>query len=237
MLNPLRFLSYLARYGRHPAFCQRLRRPVTIEWIMPFVESGQRVLEIGAGDGQTISFLARRFPTKQFVACEQNKTQIERLRARCKSAGTSNVTVVETDFREYAQDRPFDLVYAVDVLEHVADDFDFLLRIREMLRPGGNLFLHVPAPGIAVFEEPDHVRPGYEQDDLKALLEKAGFEIRRMGYTFGQRGLCCHHSRVRMSRLRRMIVHLLDLADDNKVRSEIGVIAARAEHPTHDPRE
>jgi 2-polyprenyl-3-methyl-5-hydroxy-6-metoxy-1,4-benzoquinol methylase len=229
MVNASRFLTYVFRYGRALSFCGRLRRIVTVEWIISYVRAAERILEIGAGDGETICFLAKRFRNKQFIACEQDEKQIARLHARIEKARVKNVTVVEYDFDKYAQNKPFDFIYCVDVLEHILDDYAFLVRICERLRPGGNLFLHVPAPGIDVFEDPDHVRAGYEQDELKALLKKAGFRVVRMEYTFGRRGLRYHHSRTKMSRFRRAIIHLLDMADSEKVRSEIGVIASRAD--------
>jgi SAM-dependent methyltransferase len=227
MINPFRFVLHLARYGRDPGFCGRLRRIVTVEWVRPYLKTTRRILEIGAGDGQTICFLAKRFKNRQYVACEQDKKQLSRMRALIQKGNVQEVAIVETDFREYVQAEPFDLIYAVDVLEHIPDDLAFVEKIKEKLRPGGILFLHVPAPGIDVFHDPDHVRPGYEQADLRALLAKAGFQVLRMDYTFGWRGVRYHHSRIAMSRFRRAMIYLLDMADDRKIRSSIGVLATR----------
>ena len=80
-----------------------------------------------------------------------------------------------------------------------------------------------------MLEDSDHARPGYELDNLKALVEKAGYRVIRMEYTFGRRGLRYHHSTTKMSRFRRAIIYLLDMADNKKVRSEIGVIALRVD--------
>jgi len=200
---------------------------VTVEWIITYVRAASRVLEVGAGDGATMCFLAKQFGDKQFIACEQNAKQLRRLREHIERQRLNNVTVSESNFAENVERDTFDLIYCVDVLEHVRDDLAFLRKIRDALRPGGHVFLHVPVPGIDVFEDKDHVRPGYEQNDLAALLETAGFRVERMKYTFGRRGLEYHHSKRKMSHLRRAIVHLLDMADSEKVRSEIGVIATR----------
>ncbi len=227
MTDPLRFLRLLARYGRHPKFCERLRRIVAVEWLRPHLSAAASVLEIGAGDGQTVCFLAKQFPDTTFVACEPDRTQAARLEARAATMRLTNLTVHAAAFDASFEATGFDLIYAVDVLEHIADDRAFLANVRAHLQTGGKLFLHVPVPGISQFEDPGHLRAGYEMDGLRDLLVQEGFTIARMEYTFGRRGLKYHHSRRNLSRWRRMLIHLLDAADTCKVRSEIGVAAIR----------
>ncbi|MCX8036277.1 MAG: class I SAM-dependent methyltransferase [Candidatus Sumerlaeia bacterium] len=227
MTDPLRFLHLLVRYGRYPKFCERLRRIVAVEWLRPHLPAVQHVLEIGAGDGQTVCFLARQFPDKTFAACEPDRAQAARLEARLAKQRLTNVTVRAVAFDASFDAARFDLIYAMDVLEHVADDRAFLADVRARLRPGGLLFLHVPVPGIPQFEDPGHRRAGYEMDGLRDLLVQQGFTVARMEYTFGWRGMAYHHSRRKLSRWRRMLIHLLDAADPCKVRSEIGVMAVR----------
>lgn len=227
MVNPIRLLIYAVRYGRHFSFCQRLRRMITIEWIWPYVQSAERVLEVGGGDGQTICFLAGRFRDKEFVVCEKDRKRLEKIAERIAKADLKNVTVIQSSIEEYDEPDVFNFVFAVDVLEHIADDRAALLQMKDKLTPGGNVFLHVPARGVSVFDDPDHVRPGYDQAALKALLEKAGFEVKRMEYTFGWRGVRHHHSRVYLPRFRRAWIHLLDLADGKKIKSSIGVLATK----------
>jgi len=45
----------------------------------------------------------------------------------------NNVTIMASDFNEYTQNEMFDFVYSVDVLEHIPDDYGFLVKIREKL--------------------------------------------------------------------------------------------------------
>jgi len=228
MIDPFRFLIHLMKYGRHLSFCGRLRRIVTVEWVRPYIKAANRILEVGAGDGQTTCFLARRFQNKDFVVCEKNEKQLEKLSGRMQKKRLRNVRVVKGSLAECEELGLFDFLFAVDVLEHIEDDYAALVQMKALLKSGDNLFLHVPACGVDVFDDPDHVRPGYEQEGLSALLAKAGFEIKRMEYTFGRRGVDYHHSRIHLSKFRRAMVHLLDLADDAKVKSSIGVVATKA---------
>ncbi|CAN5446631.1 hypothetical protein BH10ACT3_BH10ACT3_14920 [soil metagenome] len=83
----------------------------------------------------------------------------------------------------------FDVITAIDVIEHVMDPVEFLEQIRDLLRPGGTLFLttgnaepyrdrvttwsysSVPEVHIGFFE-PRTLRLAYERAGLVALSEK-----------------------------------------------------------------
>ncbi len=83
------------------------------------------------------------------------------------------------------RDDQVDLLYALDVIEHVPDDQQFLRELSRTLRPGGALTLTTPDHRIAVFPgflQPwvdrrwghDRVR-GYEAEHLRDMLTDAGF--------------------------------------------------------------
>lgn len=76
-------------------------------------------------------------------------------------------------------DGSVDLVTALDVLEHLADDHGAVAEIRRVLRPGGHLVVTVPVdPRLwsAHDEAVGHVRR-YTRAGLLDLLSGAGFEI------------------------------------------------------------
>jgi SAM-dependent methyltransferase len=96
------------------------------------------------------------------------------------------------------EDASFDVVWAGEVIEHVADTAGWLSEIRRVLRPGGRLLLSTPDHGPLsilrmalwppAFEEhfdpmADHLR-FYTRRTLTRLLEEFGFdaiEISRAG--------------------------------------------------------
>jgi len=78
----------------------------------------------------------------------------------------------------------FDCVLALDVIEHVDDDFGILTSLLKILRPGGHLIVTVPAFDAlwSEHDEINHHKRRYRAPHLKTLIENAGFEIDRVTY-------------------------------------------------------
>ncbi|MEE9479837.1 MAG: class I SAM-dependent methyltransferase [Kiloniellales bacterium] len=78
----------------------------------------------------------------------------------------------------------FDLVAALDVLEHVEDDLGSLRALREKLRPGGWLLITVPAfPFLwSRHDETHHHKRRYVRAGLLDRLREAGFSPARVTY-------------------------------------------------------
>lgn len=77
-----------------------------------------------------------------------------------------------------------DLVFALDVLEHLDDDALALREARRILVPGGLLLVTVPAWPFLWSEHDEALehRRRYRRADLLNLLRGAGFEIERESY-------------------------------------------------------
>lgn len=133
------------------------------------VEAMRRLGARAAGldiDRQAIAYAATRFTKCQFF-CE---------------------TLEEFERR----DPRFDLVYSSQVLEHVPDIEDFVMRWSRITRPGGLAFIKTPDrgewPRAADFlsaklpEPPGHVQ-FLNKTNLRILFEKHGFEVRKIFFT------------------------------------------------------
>ena len=101
----------------------------------------------------------------------------------------------ELDFRLVPFDGPlpfedssFDLVWASEVIEHVADTGQWLSEVRRVLAPGGRLLVTTPSHGrlrvalggVERFSDPlgDHLHL-YTRRSLRTLLDEFGFgEVR-----------------------------------------------------------
>jgi len=77
-----------------------------------------------------------------------------------------------------------DLVMALDVVEHVADDAGCLAEAARVCRPGGRVIVHVPAFQAlwTKKDELNHHYRRYRKEELRRLVESSALEIERIGY-------------------------------------------------------
>lgn len=124
----------------------RVRGSAIRDFIYPYISlaPGDRVYEIGCASGGILSIFQEL--GCQVVGCDPGGQFFDpgRQRGLTLLEGTSEV------LHPYGQ---ADLIILSHVLEHVSDPVDFVRNVRELLRPGGMLYIQVP--GIMV----DH--PGF----------------------------------------------------------------------------
>jgi SAM-dependent methyltransferase len=143
----------------------------------------QTLLEIGAGQGSAGVLLTRRF---DYVGLEPDDASFAVAKDRIGDLGR----VFNLRAEAYEPSRPFDVVCAFEVLEHIEDEAAALTSWLRHVRPGGWLMLSVPA-GRDRFGATDvkagHVRR-YDREDLAACLLHsglAGIEILSYGFPLG----------------------------------------------------
>ncbi len=128
------------------------------------VATGPAVLDVGAGDGN----LLRRMGADVKVALDPVRVRQGGVRA-VQGDGTQAPFAAAS----------FDTVLALDVLEHVADDAALVRELVRMVKPGGVVWVSVPAREHAVFpgfitpwlhRRWGHLRPGYRLPDVLALF-------------------------------------------------------------------
>ena len=131
------------------------------------------VLDFGAGAG---TFAARLHEAGvRLVAIEPDRELSRRL--------TALGIPTQLSIGDIA-DRSIDLVYTLNVLEHIADDGAAVREIARVLKPGGRLVAYVPAFTIlwtAMDDRVGHVRR-YRRAGLVGLLRAAGFRAGHAGY-------------------------------------------------------
>jgi len=101
----------------------------------------------------------------------------------CRDRGLQQVSQATADRLPF-EGESFDLVTALDVVEHIDDDMGALREMRRVLKPGGMLLLTVPAYRF-LWGRQDEInlhKRRYVAREVRSRLSAAGFEIRRLSY-------------------------------------------------------
>lgn len=161
--------------------------------------SGQplRVLDAGTGFGQYAYFIARTFPHARVLAVDVKQDYLDNARRFFdQTPHAGQVTLAYDDLTRLQAEGPFDFILSVDVMEHIEDDRAVFGHFARVLRPGGAVLINTPSDlgGSDVQQHGDesfieeHVRDGYNRDDLEGKLREAGLTPVRSLYTYGRYG-------------------------------------------------
>ena len=147
------------------------------------------VLDVGCGLGLLCFAVARMWPRASITGTEIDPARLREARELADGWGLGTRVHFELA-DEHDPRQSYDIVTCIDVLEHVDEDRPFAAMLFASTKPGGALVLHVPTATKRRFirdwpEQHDHVRTGYEPDELHALLRTAGFADIRLQFTFG----------------------------------------------------
>jgi len=98
-------------------------------------------------------------------------------------SGTPRVVLAHLERLPYAGGS-FDLVAALDLLEHLDDDAAGARELARVLTPGGKLLVFVPAfeQLWGLQDDVSHHRRRYTSYGLRSLLNRAGLRVRRLSY-------------------------------------------------------
>jgi len=135
-----------------------------------------RILDVGCGTGANLLMLSEYGDAEGVDVAEDAL-------AFCRERGLDKVRLGAGEELPY-EDGTFDLVTALDVVEHMDDDLAGLREMRRVLRPGGRVLLFVPTFMFlwGLQDEVSNHRRRYRLPELRRVLEQAGFEIERTTY-------------------------------------------------------
>lgn len=142
---------------------------------------GSRVLDIGCGVGGVASYIEPEFHSK-FVGVEISETACERARATYPGA-----TYVCAAAEEFRTDEKFDLVVAIEAIEHWTNVPPILAAMRDALSPEGYCLISTPNAdslhlrmadklGIPRFTCCNEHIHEFGFDELTEVMARAGFE-------------------------------------------------------------
>jgi ubiquinone/menaquinone biosynthesis C-methylase UbiE len=192
---------YEELWERLPAVLDPPDFELRLEFMLAHAKPGDRALDLGCGDGRFTARLAAA--VTHVVGAEVAEAAIRRAVAAYPEVEFRLVPLCgEFPFG----DNEFDLVWASEVIEHVADTGIWLSEIRRVLAPSGRLLVTTPnhprlrlaLGGIERYSEPlgDHLHL-YTRRSLGELLDAFAFEqvdVKTVGGMPGVRRLLFAHA-------------------------------------------
>lgn len=151
-----------------------------------------QLLDAGSGFGQYDRFILSNFRNVKVLSADVKQDYL----ADCRNYFKKEIESGRIEFREedlltFESAKKFDLAICIDVLEHIEEDVRVMKNLNNSLNKGGILLVHSPShysEEDADEEESfvdEHARAGYSKQELAEKLESAGFDVKKVHYTYG----------------------------------------------------
>lgn len=165
-------------------------------WAANRRDSEQYILDAGSGFGQYTYFMSGMSRKWSVLAVDVKEEQISDSNCFIRAIGRQNVLFRIGDLVKYREENSYDLILSVDVMEHIEEDVAVFRNFQASLRPGGMLVISTPSDqggsdvhgdDEASFIE-EHVRDGYNINEIQDKLKMAGFSKVEARYSYGKPG-------------------------------------------------
>lgn len=154
------------------------RRRIVIDWIEQRYNgrTDLSVLDAGCGTGSMLQQIAH-------LGCVEGVDISDEALEFCRKRGLTNVQRADVTNLPFP-DGKFDIVTALDVLEHLDDDLGALTEWRRVLKPGGRVFVFAPAHRWlwSLQDDISHHRRRYTVGSLRRVIERSGLRLERLSY-------------------------------------------------------
>ena len=155
------------------------------------------VLDAGSGFGQYVYSLSSISPTWKIKGVDVKEEQI----ADCnqfftKLDETDRISFEIADLTKFVDPEKYSLILSVDVMEHILEDVQVFKNFHQSLKSGGVLLISTPSDqgGSDVHDDhessfiSEHVRDGYNINEIEEKLRSAGFSNVEAYYSYGTPG-------------------------------------------------
>jgi SAM-dependent methyltransferase len=154
------------------------------------------ILDAGSGFGQYSYFLTRFNPKYTITGIDVKTEQIEDCTSFFKKIGKNQVCFKIADLTTYTEPETYDMILSVDVMEHILEDVLVFKNFHASLKTGGIVLISTPSDqgGSDAHHEKDesfieeHVRNGYNINEIQDKLKLAGFSKTEAHYSYGKPG-------------------------------------------------
>jgi 2-polyprenyl-3-methyl-5-hydroxy-6-metoxy-1,4-benzoquinol methylase len=152
--------------------CERFFRPgynahLVTEWlpalegVIPKLESGAKVADVGCGHGASTVLMAQAFPASRFLGSDYHEESIATARQRAASSGVTERVAFDVAPAVSYEGFDYDLVTMFDCLHDMGDPSAAARHVRESLAADGTWMIVEPKAGDRVEENLNPVGRAY----------------------------------------------------------------------------
>lgn len=156
------------------------------------MREGSRIVDIGCGQGTLTRLVASRYPHCEVIGIEPSQEGIRRAVEIGQSGGSRarfmRGNVLDPDFERKSEVERATAVICSEVLEHLDNPVELLVRIRQViLAEGGYVIITVPGGPRSAFDRAIGHRMHFTRGRCMVMLKWAGYEaqvVARAGFPF-----------------------------------------------------
>jgi ubiquinone/menaquinone biosynthesis C-methylase UbiE len=165
-------------HGHAPATVRQHGRRTADEaaaFLLPYLTSGMRLLDVGCGPGSITQGLAQRVAPGQVVGVDLSGDTLDSARANAAAQGLTNLTYEQASVYQLPfPDAAFDVAYAHQVLQHLSDPRKALREMLRVVRPGGLIAVRDVDWGTASYWPADPWLDRFVETHMKTWYRNGG---------------------------------------------------------------
>jgi len=163
---------------------------------MRSTKNAKDILDAGAGFGQYTFWLHSKNKKWNITSVDVKDEQVRDCNEFFEKIGAKHVKFEVQDLTRYTKADSYDLVVCVDVMEHIEEDVQVFKNFHASMRSGAMLLISTPSDqgGSDVHGDEEssfieeHVRDGYNINEIQDKLRSAGFQKTAARYQYGSPG-------------------------------------------------
>ena len=154
------------------------------------------ILDAGSGFGQYTYYLSTLNRSWRILGVDVWEQHVQDCNNFFVKLNKDNVSFRIADLTRFIEKEKYDLIITIDVMEHILEDEQVFRNFNLSMKQGAMLLISTPSDkgGSEAHSESDksfieeHVRNGYNIDDIKKKLESSGFRDIDAKYSYGVPG-------------------------------------------------
>lgn len=145
-----------------------------IQVVEKYLKPTHEVLDIGCGDGAYLGFISGKIKSGEGVDADKTAAQLASEMFRKKSINNctaQNLTIKEARAHFMQNSKKFDIIWSMDVIEHLPDPNELIDTMLDLLKENGSALIGTPLFITEELKSPYHVKE-FSRSEISGMLTK-----------------------------------------------------------------